>query len=136
MRRLFRVGALLFVGVCSVAVRADAQDLTVKNARVVVSAADARIVGAITNPGMYSTYLVSATSDAAERVELRDARKGDALVKEVEVAAFSTLTLDAKGLYLKLVNPKRPLRAGTRVDVVLSNEANVKTRMSAVVGGP
>ena len=54
---------------------------------------------------------------------------------EVEVAAYSTLTLEAKGLYLKLINPKRPLRPGTRVDVMLANEAQVKTRVTAVVGG-
>lgn len=115
--------------------RAEAQDLVVKSARVVVaSATDARVVGVISNPGMYSTYLVSATSDAAERVELRDARKSDAVVKEVEIPAYGGLTLEAKGLYLKLVNPKRPLRPGTRVEVMLSNEAQVKTRLSAVVG--
>jgi hypothetical protein len=37
---------------------------------VIVAAADptdARVAGVISNPSMYSTYLVSATSDAAER---------------------------------------------------------------------
>jgi copper(I)-binding protein len=118
--------------------RADAQDLVVKSARVIVTASapgDARLVGVISNPAMYSTYLVSATSDAAERMEFRDARKGDARVAEVEVAAFSSLTLEAKGIYVKLINPKRPLAPGSRVDVVLSNEAQVKTRVTAVVGG-
>ena len=114
-----------------------AQDMVVKNARVVVSAAnpkDARVVGAISNPSMYSTYLVSATSDAAERVELRDARKKDAKVAEVEIPAYGALTLDAKAVYLALVNPKKPLTRGARVEVVLSNEAGVKTRLTAVVG--
>ena len=116
---------------------AIAQDMVVKNPRIMVAPADAsdvKLVGVISNPGMYPTYLVSATSDAAERVELRDARKGNAVVKEVEIAAYGSLTLEAKGLYLKLVNPKRPLRAGAKVDVVLSNEAQVKTKVSAVVG--
>jgi copper(I)-binding protein len=116
---------------------ATAQDMVVKNPKVTIAAADpsdVKLLGVISNPGMYPTYLVSATSDAAERVELRDARKGNAIVKEVEVPAYGSLTLEAKGLYLKLVNPKRPLRAGTRVEVVLSNEAQVKTRVSAVVG--
>ena len=119
------------------AIPALAQDMAAKNLRIVVASAnpkDARVVGTISNPGMYSTYLVSATSDAAERVELRDARKKDAKVAEVEVPAYGALTLDAKGLYLALVNPKKPLARGSRVEVVLSNEANVKTRITATVG--
>jgi copper(I)-binding protein len=116
---------------------AFAQEMVAKNVRVVVAAAnpkDARVVGTISNPGMYSTYLVSATSDAAERVELRDARKKDAKVAEVEVPAYGALSLDAKAVYLALVNPKKPLTRGTRVEVVLSNEASVKTRIIATVG--
>ena len=117
--------------------QAEAQDLVVKNAKVIVAAGtpgDARVVGTISNPGMYPPYLVSATSEAAERVELRDARKKDAKVAEVEIPAFGALTLDAKGLYLALINPKKPLAKGAQVVVMLSNEANVKTRLTAVVG--
>ena len=131
------MAAAWLVVACAVAPPASAQDLVVKNARVTVAAADpadARVTGTLSNPSMYPTYLVSATSDAAERVELRDARKNHALVKEVEIPAYGALTLEAKGLYLKLVNPKKPLRAGTRVEVVLSNETQGKIRMTAVVG--
>jgi copper(I)-binding protein len=128
---------LMALALALTAAPAFAQDMVAKNVRIVVAAAnpkDARVVGTIDNPGMYSTYLVSATSDAAERVELRDARKKDAKVAEVEVPAYGALTLDAKGLYLALVNPKKPLTRGTRVQIVLSNEANVKTTIAAVVG--
>ena len=116
--------------------RAAAQDLAVKNARVIVSASDpkdARLVATITNPGMYGSYIVSATSDAAERVELRDARKQNAVVKEVEVPAYGSLSLEAAGLHLRLVNPKRPLPVGTRIEVVLTNDAQAKIRVPAVV---
>jgi copper(I)-binding protein len=132
-----RMAAAVLVVAAALAQHASAQDVVVKNARVTVAAsdpADARVVGTISNPSMYSTYLVSATSDAAERVELRDARKNNALVKEAEIPAYGALTLEARGLYLKLVNPKRPLRPGNKVDVILVNEAQVKIRMSAVVG--
>ena len=132
-----RMAAAVLVVAGVLAPHASAQDVVVKNARVTVAAsdpADARVVGTISNPSMYSTYLVSATSEAAERVELRDARKNNALVKEVEIPAYGALTLEARGLYLKLVNPKRPLRPGNKVDVILVNEAQVKIRMSAVVG--
>ncbi|MGE3958187.1 MAG: copper chaperone PCu(A)C [Vicinamibacterales bacterium] len=129
------VGALALGAVF--ATGAAAQDLVVKNARAIVAAAkptEARVVGVISNPSMYATYLISATSDAAERVELRDARKKDAKVAEVEIPAYGGLTLDAKGIYLTLVNLKKPLKPGTRVDVVLTNDAQVKTKLSAVVG--
>ena len=137
--RMGFAGVVLLAATWTLTGSADAQDLVVKSARVVQSVTDptdARVVGVISNPSMYSTYLVSATSDAAERVELRDARKKDARVQEVEVAAYGVLTLEAKGLYLKLVNPKRALRVGDRVEVVLSNEVQVKTRLTAVVSRP
>ena len=80
LRGLIGAGAIgLAIAVVS-ASRAEAQDLVVKNARVIAAASnptDARVVGVISNPGMYSTYLVSATSDAAERVELRDGFAAD-----------------------------------------------------------
>ncbi len=116
---------------------AGAQDLVVKGAKVIVPASsptEARVVGVISNPSMYPTYLVSATSDAAARVELRDARKKDARVPEVEIPAYGALTLEAKGLYLTLVNLKKPLRPGARVEVILVNELHGKTRLTAVVG--
>jgi copper(I)-binding protein len=92
-----------------------------------------RVVATLSNPGMYPVYVVSATSDAAERVELRDARKRDAVVKEVEVPAFGSLTLEPRGIYLRLINPKRPLRAGARVSVVLTNDAQGKSTVTAVI---
>jgi copper(I)-binding protein len=128
--------AAAFAVACVLARTADAQDIAVKNARVVVAAAnpgDARIVGTLDNPSMYPTFLVSATSEAAEKIELRDARKNNAIVKEAEIPAFGALTLEARGLHLKLVNPKRPLRVGERVEVTLVNEVQGKTRISAVV---
>jgi copper(I)-binding protein len=118
------------------ATQAWAQDLTVKSPRATVSSADAndvRVIATFTNPGMYGVFLVSATSDAAERVEIRDGRKRDAVVKEVEVPAFGSLTLEPKGLHLRLVNPKRPLRAGARVSVTVTTDAQSKVTVAAVV---
>ncbi len=137
LRGLIGAGAIGLAIAVVVASRAEAQDLVVKNARVIVAASnptDARVVGVISNPGMYPTYLVSATSDAAERVELRDARKKDARVPEVEIPAYGALTLEPRGLYLALINLKKPLSPGARVEVILANEAQVKTRLTAVVG--
>jgi copper(I)-binding protein len=130
-----RLGALVVMMAGLLAAPAAAQDLTVKNPRAIVSASDPkdiRVVATISNSGMYGTYLVSATSTAAERVELRDARKQNAVVKEVEVPAFGSLTLDVREIYLKLINPKQPLAAGSRVEVILTNDAQAKIRVVAV----
>lgn len=116
--------------------RVAAQDIAVKNPRATVSSAnatDVRVVATLSNPGMYGTFIVSATSVAAERVELRDASKRDAVVKEVEVPAFGSLTLESKGLYLRLINPKQPLKAGARVSVILTTDAQTKATITAVV---
>lgn len=137
MYGLIRAAAVGLAVTVVFATYTEAQDLVVKNARAIVAASkptEARVVGVISNPSMYSTYLVSATSDVAERVELRDARKKDAPVREVEIPAYGALTLEAKGVYLTLINLKKPLRAGAKVEVVLANEAQVKTRLTAVVG--
>jgi copper(I)-binding protein len=131
-----RIAAIVLTIAGALATRVAAQDLAARNVRAIASAADpadVRVVATISNPGMYGAFIISATSDAAERVELRDARKRDAVVKEVEVPAFGSLTLEPKGLYLRLVNPKRPLRAGARVEVVLTSDAQAKTRLAAVV---
>lgn len=132
-----RAGSLVLAVAVMFATAAGAQELVVKNAKVIVapsSPTEARVVGVISNPSMYPTYLVSATSDAAARVELRDARKKDAKVPEVEIPAYGALTLEAKGLYLTLVALKKPLRPGARVEVILVNETQGKTRLTAVVG--
>ena len=42
--------------------------------------------------------------------------------------------VEAKGLYLTLVGLKTPLRPGARVEVILVNETQCKTRRTAVVG--
>lgn len=126
---------LLLVGM--LAGTAQGQDLTMKTARIVLSASDAsdaRLVGTVSNASMYSTYLVSATTDAAERLEFRDARKRDAKVAEVEVPAYGDLSLELKGIYVRFLNPKKPLKAGDRIVVTFLNETKTPIRVTAVVG--
>lgn len=131
-----RTGVVVAAMLGLAAVPAIAQEMIPKNVRVVVAAADpadARVVGTLDNPGMYPSYLIGASTDAAERVELRDARKKDAKVAEVEIPAYGALSLEARGLHLRLINPKKPLRVGTKIDLQLENEAHVKTRVSVTV---
>ncbi len=130
------IGMIAAALTVSLTTRVAAQDLAVKSPRATVSAAnaaDVRVVATLSNPGMYGAFIVSATSDAAERVELRDARKQNAVVKEVEVPAYGSLTLESKGVYLRLINPKRPLKAGERVSVVLTTDAQNKVTVAAAL---
>ena len=84
----------------------------------------------IDNPTMYDVYIVSATSDAAGKVELRD---GDKPVKEITVASFGSADLAAGGPFLKLSELKRPLKAGETIQLTLVTDGGVTLVTTAVV---
>ena len=69
-------------------------------------------VAAINNPGMYAIYVLTATSDAAGKVEFRDASKGNQAVEEVDVLAYESTYMDPKGIHMYLSDLKRPLKQG------------------------
>jgi copper(I)-binding protein len=92
----------------------------------------ARAFAAIENPGMYGIYLVSATADVAEKVELRRGSEPQAL-EEVPVEAYETLYLSANGPHLVLVGLKRPLSEGDTVAITLTTELGLKIPLSATV---
>lgn len=87
----------------------------------------------IGNPTMYDIYIVSATSDAAGKVELRD---GDTLVKEITVASFGSATLDPSGAHLKLSELKRPLKTGDTIELTLVTDGGITLVTTAVVKAP
>ena len=91
----------------------------------------------LTNPGMYDVFIVSATTDAAGKVELRDRSKGaDAraqVVANLTVPAYGDLAMDEKTFYLALTDLKRPLKAGDSVMLTLVTEDSTKVQVTAVV---
>ena len=89
----------------------------------------------VENPTMYAFYLLSATSDAAGTVELRQAGK-DAALDEVTVPAYGTLDMDPKGYYLVLKDLKKPLAEGDKVTVTVVTELGVKLSVQATVKKP
>ena len=106
---------------------ADAQDKPVKvaNAWVRLPAAGATstiAVAAVENPGMYTIYMLSATSDAAGKVEFRDASKGPQAIDEVAVINYETTYLDPKGIHLFLSDLKRPLKEGDTVTIQIKTD--------------
>jgi copper(I)-binding protein len=89
----------------------------------------------VENPTMYAFYLLSATSDVAGTVELRQAGK-DAPLEEVTVPAYGSLDMDPKGYYLVLKDLKKPLAEGDTVNVTVVTELGVKLSVQATVKKP
>lgn len=90
-------------------------------------------VTAINNPGMYAIYVLTATSDAAGKVEFRDASKGDAAVDEVDVLAYESTYMDPKGIHMVLSDLKRPLKDGDSVTITLKTDQGVLIPVTATV---
>lgn len=84
----------------------------------------------ISNPTMYDIYVVSATSDAAGKVELRD---GDKTVKDITVPSYGSSELKAGGPHLMLMDVKRALKAGDNVTLTLMTDVGITVVTTAVV---
>ena len=86
------------------------------------------------NPGMYDVYLVSASSDAAGKVEFRRVSDGEAKpVGELTLPAYGKLAMGPEGVHLLLVDLKQPLEADGSVSIMLTTDSSVKIRVKAVV---
>lgn len=94
------------------------------------TSADAYVV--VENPGMYAFYILSASSDVAGKVEIRETGK-DAILEEVTVPAYGALYMDPKGVHLVLKDLKKPLKEGDTVPLTVVNEVGDKMRIDAPV---
>jgi len=109
--------------------------LSASGAWVTESAADGTAAAYVVldNPTMYDVYVVSATSDAAGKVELRD---GDKPATVITVASFGSATLAADGAFLQLSELKRPLKAGDTLTLTIETDGGVTLVTTAVVKAP
>lgn len=133
-------GVAVCLCVCGMATHAGAQEKqpAVSSGWVKTPTAGATSTEAyatVENPTMYAFYLLSATSDVAGTVELRQAGK-DAPLEEVTVPAYGTLDMDPKGYYLVLKDLKKPLAEGDKVSVTVVTELGVKLSVQATVKKP
>jgi copper(I)-binding protein len=87
----------------------------------------------VSNPGMYAIYVVSATSDVATKIELRDAQKGAAPVDDIAVLQYETTAMDPKGGHLLLSGLKRPLKEGEKIWITLKLDTQDEVQVEAVV---
>ena len=54
-------------------------------------------------------------------------------VEFVVVPAYGTLSMDQKGVYVMLVDLKRPLKEGDKISLTLSNQDGLKVPVAAAV---
>jgi len=85
----------------------------------------------VRNPSMYDAYLVSASSEVAEKVEFRDA-SGDT-VRELTVPAYGKLSMEPGEVHMLLVDLKRPLEEGEKVSLTITTDSSIKLGLEAVV---
>lgn len=103
---------------------------TASDATAVAVGATASVYLAINNPTMYDIYVMSATSDVAGKVELYSRDKP---IDNMTVAAYESLTLKAEGMFLRLSELKRELKAGESIAVTLMTDGGVAIPATATV---
>lgn len=91
--------------------------------------ADAFVV--VKNPTMYDVYLVSATSDVAEAIELYST--ADDLAKELTVPAYGSIGMSAEDMHLRLTGLKRALVSDETIRLTLKTDGGVTMTVQAVV---
>lgn len=100
------------------------------DATAVVAGATASVYLVINNPTMYDIYVMSATSDAAGKVELYS---GDKPVANMTVAAYGSLELKAGGMFLRVSDLKGPLKAGESITVTMMTDGGIPIAAAATV---
>lgn len=103
---------------------------TAADATVVASGTTASAYLTVNNPTMYDIYVMSATSDAAGKIELVT---GDKPVENLTVAAYGAETLKAGGTFLRLSDLKRELKAGESITITMMTDGGVAIAATAVV---
>ena len=133
--REIAVAAAIAIGSAAAQGRISASDGKVK----LPAAGETQAMAFVTveNPTMYAIYVTSAASDAAGKVELRDAgQDGAARLKAVEfitVPAYGRVDMGANGVHLLLRDLKRPLKEGDAVALTLTTDVDVTLKLQAVV---
>jgi periplasmic copper chaperone A len=129
--------ATMFISVSAIVVAGQAPDkVSASDGWIKTPAAGATTAMAfveIENPTQYDVYLTSGTTDVAGKVEFRDASKGAQAQEFVIAPAYGTLSMDQKGVYVMLVDLKRPLKDGDKVSLTLANQDGLKIQVAAAV---
>src|SRR3954470_12742020 len=128
--------AMMVVGVLGSVAAAQDKPVTATDAWVKLPEPGAKTTvafAAVNNPGMYAIYLVSGTSDAAGKVEFRDASKDNAVQEDVTVPAYGATYMDPKGIHIYLSDLKKELKEGDTVYMTLKTELGIPIEVEAKV---
>ena len=92
----------------------------------------------VENPGAKEVILVSATSDAAAKVELHEmVRSGDMMkmqqVKEIKVPAAGKVELKPGGYHVMLFDLKKPLKEGDEISLTFTTGSGATVKVPATV---
>jgi copper(I)-binding protein len=92
----------------------------------------------VENPGAKEVVLVSATSDAAAKVELHEMiRSGDMMkmqqVKEIKVPAAGKVELKPGGFHVMLFDLKKPLKEGDEISLTFTTGGGATIKVPATV---
>lgn len=91
----------------------------------------------VQNPTMYDVFLTSAAADVAGKVEYRemgpDGVSKPGPPKFVVAPAYGSLSLEPKGVYLLLLDLKRPLKEGDTVALTMTTDSGAALKVAAVV---
>jgi len=83
---------------------------------------------------MYDIYLISAATEVAAGVELRDTDEGEAkTLREITVPAYGSVRMKADGVHLQLMDLERPLKEGETILLTLTTDGAIKLRVQAPV---
>lgn len=102
------------------------------------SAATSAVFAELVNTGKDERFIVSATTDAAGKVELHDViKEGDIMkmrqIDKIKVPANSTTTLKPGSLHIMLFDLAKPLVEGEKIDVEISFANGEKQTFSAPI---
>ena len=132
---LVAVGLVVVVASLATEVASQEKQGSVSSGWVKLPAAGATSTEAyatVENPTMYAFYVLSATSDVAGTVELRQTGK-EAALEEVTVPAYGSLAMDTKGIHLLLKDLKKPLAEGDTVNITVVTELGARLSVQATV---
>ena len=128
---------VVFISVSAIVVAGQAPDkVSASEGWIKTPAAGATTAMAfveIENPTQYDVYLTSGTTDVAGKVEFRDASKGAQAQEFLIAPAYGSLSMDQKGVYVMLMDLKRPLKEGDKVSLTLANQDGLKLQVAAAV---
>jgi len=103
---------------------------TAADATVILAGGTASVYLVINNPTMYDIYVVSATTAAAGKVEIYS---GDKPASDLTVSAYGSLALKAGGMFLRVSELTRELKAGESIIVTMMTDGGVSIVAVAAV---